>query len=146
MNMLITTYVIYAVAAIGLTGVLAQTLHNNGKIFLYEVFDEERIAQAINSLLVTGFYMLNLGYAFLLFRTEESASTIEAIENLVMKLGLLLVSLGVMHFINMAVFWKVRKNAALKDTLPAQFTTRVLPPPPAPTAQSGSWDDMAQPV
>lgn len=143
MNMLITTYVIYAVAAVGLTGVLAQTLHSNGKIFLYEVFDEERVAKAINSLLVTGFYMLNLGYAFLLFRTEESATTIQAIENLVMKLGLLLVSLGVMHFINMGVFWKVRKNATMKDALPAQFTTRVLPPPPARTARA---NDMAQPV
>lgn len=134
MEPLVATYVIYTSAAVGLTGVLARTLYNNGKVFLAEIFDDDsRLAEAINTLLVTGFYMLNLGYAFLIFRTDEAATTIGAIENLVMKLGALLVSLGVIHFINMAVFWRIRQNAHRELDVPAHHTAMV-PPPPTPAS------------
>lgn len=135
MDTLVLTYVIYATAAVGLTGVLARTLYNNGKVFLAQVFeDDDALATAINTLLVTGFYMLNLGYAFLIFRTDEAASTIGAVENLVMKLGALLVSLGVIHFVNMGVFWRIRRNAGTTGDVPAVYTAMV-PPPPAPPAR-----------
>lgn len=130
MDMLVTTYVIYSAAAIGLTGVLARTLAHNGKVFLAEVFeDNNTLAGAINNMLVTGFYMLNLGYAFLIFRTAPAFTTLGAVENLVMKLGALLVSLGVIHFINMAIFWRIRRNGVASRAVPATFTTMVPPPP-----------------
>lgn len=131
MDTLVMTYVIYTSAAIALTGILAKTLFHNGKVFLAEVFeDNEALATAVNTLLVTGFYMLNLGYAFLIFRADEAASNIAAIENLVMKLGALLVSLCVIHFVNMGVFLKIRRNAVAANTVPATYTTMVPPPPP----------------
>lgn len=130
MDTLILTYYLYAMAAVGLTGVLARTLYRNGSLFLAEVFeDNDPLARAVNTLLVTGFYMLNLGYAFLIFKTDEAATTVGAVENLVGKLGLLLLSLGVIHFVNMAVFWKIRRNAIIADTVPATHTTMVPPPP-----------------
>ena len=131
MDTLVITYVVYTTAAIALTGILAKTLFHNGKVFLAQVFeDNEALATAINTLLVTGFYMLNLGYAFLIFRTDEAASNIAAIENLVLKLGALLMSLGIIHFVNMGVFWKIRRNAVDANTVPATYTTMVPPPPP----------------
>ena len=130
MDTLIVTYVVYSLAAIVLTGVLAKTLYRNGKVFLAEVFeDNPDLARAVNSLLVTGFYMLNLGYAFLLFRAEEVTTTVEVTENLVEKLGVLLLSLGVIHFVNMAVFWRIRRTMGDNRELPATFTAMVPPPP-----------------
>ena len=130
MDTLIFTYLVYSLAAIVLTGVLAKTLYRNGKVFLAEVFDDNPdLARAVNSLLVTGFYMLNLGYAFLLFRAEEVNTTVEVTENLVAKLGLLLLSLGVIHFVNMAVFWKIRRSVGTAREVPATFTSMVPPPP-----------------
>ncbi len=131
---LTTSYLIYAIAAIGLTGVLARTLFANGKVFLRDVFAEnEGMAEAVNHLLVVGFYMLNLGYAFLLFRTEETATAVEATENLVTKLGVLLLSLGVIHFVNIAVFWRLRRrNEQRVELPPVSATTFVAPPPPPP--------------
>lgn len=138
MGTTMATYIIYGVAAVALTGVLAHTLYNNGKIFLAEVFiDNERLARAVNSMLVTGFYMLNLGYAFMLFQTEEGATGVAAVENLVQKLGYLLLSLGILHFVNMGVIWKVRRAVARENEVPASVTTR-LPAPPAPEA-SPTW-------
>ncbi len=131
MNYLIWTYVLYATAAIGLTTVLAKTLFSNGAVFLAQVFDDTAIAKAVNQLLVVGFYMLNLGYAFLIFKTNGADTAVEATENLVTKLGLLLVSLGVIHFINMAVFWRIKKSGERGKYVPA-VPSRMVPPPPAP--------------
>jgi len=111
-SFLIGVYLSYSVAAVGLTVWLARTLFKNGAIFLEDVFSEQRMAEAVNRLLVVGFYMLNLGYAFLIFKTNGAATTrIEAVELLVSKLGILLVSLGVVHFLNIFVFWRIRDRS-----------------------------------
>ncbi len=132
MTYLMWTYFIYSVAAIGMTALLAKTLSQNGAVFLADVFDDNpKMATAINQLLVTGFFMINMGYALLIFKTDRAADALVATENLVAKLGLLLVSLGVIHFVNMAVFWKIKKSGDADKYVPAAPTTMV-PPPPAP--------------
>lgn len=113
MNPLIVIYVLYGVAAIGLTVWLAKTLFSNGAVFLEGVFkDNHELAEALNRLLVTGFYMLNLGYAFLIFKTNgRPVGAVDSIELLVNKMGILLVSLGLIHFLNMIVFWRLRRGS-----------------------------------
>lgn len=109
---LIWIYLTYSVAAIGLTMWLARTLSRNGAVFLDDVFTDHRMAEAVNRLLVVGFYMLNLGYAFLIFKTNGAATTsLEAVELLVSKMGVLLLSLGVIHFLNIFVFWRIRDRS-----------------------------------
>ena len=123
-------YTVYALCAVALTVGLAFTLHRHGKVFLTELFPENvRIAKAINSLLVTGFFMLNTGYAFLISRTEATTDQFVATENLIQRLGVLLLSLGVIHFINMAVFWKIRRNITETTGVPVPYNTMVPPPP-----------------
>lgn len=111
-NTLILIYAIYGTVAIGLVIWLARTLFANGAVFLEDVFtDKPGMANAVNRLLVIGFYMLNLGYALLLLPGGNRPTTnIEASELLIRKLGILLASLGVIHFINMYVFWKIRQR------------------------------------
>jgi hypothetical protein len=120
---LVPVYVAYAVIAVGLTVWLARTLFKNGAVFLNDVFgDNKALAEAVNRLLVVGFYLLNLGYACLLLKAERSESPVEAIETLATKLGFLLLSLGVIHFGNLFLFHRIRRRA--------QIAT--LPPPVAP--------------
>lgn len=134
MSSTVLPFVIYSTASIGLTLGLAVTLHRNGKVFLAEIFDDDRaMARAINNLLVTGFFMVNLGYAFLISRAKETATAFEASVALMNQLGVLLVSLGVLHFVNMGVIWRVRKNMSNKAVAVPVAPTHRLPPPP-PTA------------
>ncbi len=120
---LVPVYVAYAVIAVGLTMWLARTLFKNGAVFLNDVFgDNKALAEAVNRLLVVGFYLLNLGYACLLLKAERSESAVEAIETLATKLGFLLLSLGLIHFGNLFLFHRIRRRA--------QIAT--LPPPVAP--------------
>ena len=100
---LISVYLVYATASIGLTIWLARTLFKNGEVFLEDVFaDNPRMAASVNQLLVVGFYLLNLGYALITLKAGHEVSTsTEALETLAMKLGSLLLSLGALHMGNL---------------------------------------------
>jgi len=136
-------YITYALVAICLTVGLAMILSRHGKIFLMELFpDDTRLAKAINSMLVTGFFMLNLGYGFLISRIDAAETAFQATAGLIQKLGVLLVSLGVIHFVNIAVFWKIRRNLTENLAVPVPASTMVPPPPgpatPAPVTPGGT--------
>jgi hypothetical protein len=109
---LVPVYVVYAAIAVGLTVWLARTLFRNGAVYLRDVFpDNNELAEAVNRLLVVGFYLFNLGYAALLLRSRDASTVVEAIETLAFKLGLLLLSLGAMHFFNMYLFHRIRRRS-----------------------------------
>lgn len=125
---LIPVYVVYGAVSVGLTWWLARTLFHHGEVFLTDVFEERpELATAINRLLVVGFYMLNLGYAFLILRANEAASALSAVELLISKLGILLVSLGVIHFVNMLLFWRIRRRQEETDRAPVAAQAYVNP-------------------
>jgi hypothetical protein len=124
-------YLIYVAASIGLTAWLAVVLNHNGRTFLRDVFDDKPdMGEAVNRLLTIGFFMLNLGYAFLILRAEPTTSTEETVNFLANRLGLLLVSLGILHFVNMAVFARIR-HRVLAERRPVA-PTQVPNPPPTP--------------
>jgi hypothetical protein len=136
-NHLVSVYIIYAAAALGLTVWLARTLFKNGEVFLEEVFvDNPRMANAVNRLLVVGFYLLNLGYAFLTLQVgTRQLTTTEAIETLAGKLGALLLALGVMHFANLYLFHRVRRRARIRLAPPPVEPQLRMNGAPAPQAQ-----------
>lgn len=112
----IGVYLVYAVIAIGLTIWLARTLFASGQVFLDDVFEGKAgLAQAVNRLLVTGFYMLNLGYALYIIRSESGLDAFGAVEFLVNRLAILLVTLGAIHFVNVFVFWRIRAHRERAD-------------------------------
>jgi hypothetical protein len=118
---LVTVYFAYAAASVGLTVWLARTLAKNGEVFLDDVFlDNPRMAAAVNRLLVVGFYLLNLGYAFVTLKANaDSLTAVQAMETLAAKLGALLLSLGVIHFGNLYLFHRIRRRGQI----------RLAPPP-----------------
>jgi len=122
-NFLLFAYATYSLASVLLTVFLARTLFKNGQVFLEDVFPgNPRMAGAVNQLLVVGFYLLNLGYAFLTLQTQNDVvSALGAFEVLSSKLGRLLVSLGIVHFFNLFVLQRMRRHGQL----------HIAPPPVA---------------
>ena len=129
---LVPVYATYVVVAVTLVVWLARTLFHNGEVFLEDVFeDNPRMAHAVNRLLVIGFYMANLGYAGLILRAESAPDAVSAFEVLSAKLGILLVSLAALHFLNLYVFYRIRRRAGAATLPPPVAPQRqVLPPPP----------------
>jgi hypothetical protein len=114
---MVWTYAIYLALSLALTVFVARTLHKNGRVFLVDSFGgNEKLADSVNHLLVVGFYLINIGYISLALKYGDPARTPqEAIEYLSWKVGIVAVVLGVMHFLNLFVFSKLRKRG-IEDT------------------------------
>lgn len=119
MNALVLTYLAYLAISIAVTVWVARTLHKNGRIFLVDSFHgNAQLADSVNHLLVVGFYLVNVGYICLALKyglKPENAG--EALEVLSTKIGLVLLILGGMHFMNLVVFSKMRKRAVDEKNL-----------------------------
>ena len=141
---MVGVYVVYSAVAVGLVLWLARTLFDNGAVFLEDVFDDPRLANAVNRLLVTGFYMANLGYAAVLLRSDEVDGGVEALEVLVSKLGVLLLTLAAVHFVNLYVFYRVRRRATARHMPPPVAPQAFVPPPPPPSAEdeAARWEPV----
>lgn len=107
------SYVSYLAVSVALTIWVAHTLHKSGRVFLVDAFrGQQELADSVNKLLVVGFYLVNFGYIALALATQASLSTVrEAIELESKKLGIVLLILGAMHFFNILVLAKMRRNA-----------------------------------
>jgi hypothetical protein len=120
MTIEITTYLTYLAISIALTIWVAHTLHKNGRIFLVDVFHgNEALADSVNHLLVVGFYLINFGYVSLALKLGyEVANAKEGIEALSVKVGMVLIVLGGMHFFNLFIFSRMRRRATLRNSPP----------------------------
>jgi hypothetical protein len=125
-------YIVYAYAAylaisLAVTVWVAQTLHKNGRVFLVDVFHgNTALGDSVNHLLVVGFYLINIGYVTLALRTTDPADTPrQAIEMVSNKVGVVLLVLGAMHFLNLYIFNRMRKRGE----------EPFLPPPLPPDAR-----------
>ena len=110
---IVGSYLAYLAISIAVTIWVAATLHKNGRVFLVDVFHgNERLAGSVNHLLVVGFYLINLGYVALALRTYEMVDTTrQAVELVSGKVGVVLLVLGAMHFLNLYVFSRLRRRA-----------------------------------
>lgn len=111
----VVVYVLYVALAVALISWLGLLLTRDGRIFLGDVFRENNdLADAVSRLLVTGFLVFTLGYALLLLRIDPGATTLMALRSAVAQFGLLLLSLGAMHSLNMLVLLHVRRRATAR--------------------------------
>lgn len=123
-SFLIIAYTVYLPVTIGLTYYVANTLFKNSKVFMLDIFrGREEIALSTNHLMRVGFYLLNIGFAMLMLKTNhEVIGTQTLLEVLSLKIGGFSIYLGVMLFFNLYLFFrgkrKSRENQA-KDALVA---------------------------
>ncbi|MEM9752623.1 MAG: hypothetical protein AAF916_04485 [Planctomycetota bacterium] len=116
----VLTYAVYLAISLSLTVWVAKTLHHNGRVFLVRAFHgDEHLADSVNHLLVVGFYLINIGWVTLALKYGIDARDLARVfETLSTKIGLVLLLLGVMHFINLAVFNRMRRNAQYRRPVP----------------------------
>ena len=113
MTPIVWTHLAYLAISIPLTIWVARTLHRNGRVFLVDCFHgNTELADSINHLLVVGFYLINVGFVTLALRFGVTAADMqEALESLSTKIGVVMLVLGVMHFLNLAIFTNCRRRA-----------------------------------
>jgi hypothetical protein len=120
------SYLTYLAVTVPLTIWVASTLSSNGRVFLEDVFgDNTALADAINKLLVVGFYLLNVGFVLLYLRTGDLVVDLPSLMEVVsLKVGVVMVVLGLIHFTNVYVFNAIRRRVRMES-----LRTPPLPPP-----------------
>jgi hypothetical protein len=116
MDLTVVAYAVYLVVSVALTVWVARTLSTNGRVFLADVLHgNEQLADAVNHLLVVGFYLVNLGFVALYLKSADTVDDARQIfEELSVKLGVVLLVLGVMHLGNVYVLNKIRRRGLME--------------------------------
>ncbi|HEX5742078.1 MAG TPA: hypothetical protein VFY17_11090 [Pilimelia sp.] len=125
MDYKLLSYLLYLAVSVAVTVWVGRTLSRNGVTFLGEVFADSRLAQSVNSLLLVGFYLLNLGFVAVALRADGPFGTAaQTLEALSAKLGLVLLVIGALHLCNVYALNRYRR-ARLR-----QSAGGTLPPAP----------------
>ncbi|MFT6746573.1 MAG: hypothetical protein ACJAZ2_000914 [Glaciecola sp.] len=112
MNYNLLSYLLYLMITVFITVYVGWILYKDGWLHLKLIFEkEEELALKVNQLLLTGYYLLNIGYAVF------SISIWPTVENLTQALtivgqrsGSIILLLGVMHYFNLWVTSKYGKT------------------------------------
>jgi hypothetical protein len=101
-------YSIYLPITAYITLVIGKDLNQKGEILLLHSFGHKvDLVQTLNRFLLIGYYLLNLGYAAISLNLfEQLYSLQEVFEALVLRIGVILISLGLVHYMNLFVFTK----------------------------------------
>ncbi len=122
------TDLIYLATSVAIALWVGWTLHRNGRVFLIEVYQGNKdLADSVNHLILVGFYLVSIGFVAVAIRIsagiglEDMSGAIQVVST---KVGLVLLVLGVTHFLNLMMFSRMR------------WRVRLVPPPaPAPERQ-----------
>jgi len=116
MDLKLVLYLVYVLASVAMTLYVGRTLHRNGRRFLVDVMADEGLGDSVNHLLLVGFYLVNLGAAALLINTADTPGTpADTVRTLVTMLGLVLLTLGTLHFGNLIVLHRVRRSTQARN-------------------------------
>ncbi len=100
------TYIAYLIISLLITFRVGALLSQNGAVFLTnQTHGNERLALAINNLLLIGYYLINIGYILLVLNLNDFTlyENTPGIDNqlyfLTRNLGLVTLMLGAMHML-----------------------------------------------
>ena len=118
-NFLIAAYSVYLPVTLFLTYYVAKTLFNSGKIFMLDIFRGRlEIAESTNHLFRVGFYLLNIGFAMLMLKTNyEVFNGQTLLEVLSLKVGGFSIYLGLMLFFNLYLFFRGKRKSKENQAL-----------------------------
>jgi hypothetical protein len=116
---IVGTYLLYLLISAALTIVVGTGLARSGRAFLLDVFNgNDTLARAVSRLLVLGFYLLSLGFVTLTMRSGGDVSGARAgLQLLSVKIGEVLLALGVLPLITLAALARTRRRAQATTAL-----------------------------
>lgn len=98
-------YLLYLFITYCITVHVGLAFYRNGRVYILALLQgDEGITDSINRLLLTGYYLLNLGYAAWMIRSWETLQNwTEVFTSIASMTGRIMLILAVIHFMNMAV-------------------------------------------
>ena len=116
----ISAYIIYLLCSFLVVVWVGKILHTNGKAYLFEECPDKAISESANNLLYVCYCLVNTGFAFYHLDTCGSLHSVsEVLEFLTRSEGFILITLAIMHYINMlfapmAISFFIKRNELSK--------------------------------
>ena len=112
MNFNITAYIVYTLAMFFIIYRLGKMFHTNGRVFILRLYrGNEAATDSINNLLLIAYYLFNMGYVFLKLKTWEKVQSLgQFTGSLSSNIGLLVLMLALLHYMNMLVIYLLSKK------------------------------------
>jgi uncharacterized BrkB/YihY/UPF0761 family membrane protein len=130
---MLSAYALYIAVSLGIVVWVGHTLYRNGAVFLRDVFEGEERANAVNKLLLVGFYLVSLGFVLLTSSLgTDAASAADRLQNLTVKLGAVALLLGVMHVMNLSALSRARQRRLMESRRLAAGNRPITPYATAP--------------
>lgn len=124
-------YVTLLVVAIALTFMVGRLLVTAGEPFLQEVFHDTKVTRSVNLLLSVLFHLITLG-VLAIISVADIAGGQEPLQTFVVKLGVVLIVLGVAYGISMLVLIRVRerrRSDQISEQVQERLAERSTPAP-----------------
>ena len=110
-------HILYLVITYLITVRVGLIFYRNGRLFILNLLHgDAQLTDFINKVLLVGYYLLNLGYATLMFKTWEPIHSWDALLlGIGSMTGKILITLAVIHFCNMGAihFFSKRNNHSI---------------------------------
>ena len=85
--------------------------YRNGFLYLLALLHDKPLTLFVNRLLLTGYYLVNLGYVVLTIRYWKTIDSLSALTaSIVCGTGTIMFILAIIHFCNMAVIYYLSKH------------------------------------
>ena len=101
-------YITLLVISIVITIVVGRVLVVSGEPFLQEVFQDEKVTRSVNRLLSVLFYLITIGVLTIISVWNIDVGS--QLQNMVVKIGIVLIVLGIAYGISMLVLIRVRER------------------------------------
>lgn len=96
-------YIIFGFLVYFITFHVGLVFYRNGKVYMQQLFNDDlHLVDAINNVLLVGYYLLNLGFTTLSIVYWPSIESLsELVECVAHNAGIMILTLGAMHYVNM---------------------------------------------
>ena len=104
-------YLIYLLITYIIVVHVGFTFYRNGRVYILLLLQDEKMTDFINRVLLTGYYLLNLGYAAVMIHWWKTIRTwTELVTTVGNRIGVILLTLALIHYCNMAVIFLISRR------------------------------------
>ena len=106
-------YIVYLFTTYLVTVRTGWIFYRNGRLYMLTLLKgDEKLTDFINKMLLTGYYLLNLGYAALMIRCWKEITNIsQLVTSIAHMSGRMMLTLGIIHCCNMAAIYIISKKS-----------------------------------
>lgn len=103
MNLL--AYAVYLVLTYAITVHVGHSFYTNGRVYILGMLhNDHALTDQVNKVLLTGYYLMNIGYATLMLAGwDRIENIVQLMEVLSINIGRIVLFIACMHYLNMTV-------------------------------------------